>query len=86
MLPTDSRVSVRRRLLELAGWCAATAAPAGPGLGASGRQGLRPPPPEGLAGFGEIVTRRDPRYLGWFWAMSWYRVKPDHIRRCSRSR
>ena len=33
--------------------------------------------PAALAKFkGEIITRSDSRYLGWFWAMSWYRVKP----------
>ena len=79
MLPTDSRVSVRRRLLELAGWCAATAAlPAQAWAQVAGKASGGRRLPEGLAGFkGQIVTRRDPRYLGWFWAMSWYRVKPD---------
>ncbi|MDR0216672.1 MAG: FAD-binding oxidoreductase [Comamonas sp.] len=34
--------------------------------------------PAALAKFkGEIVTRSDSRYLGWFWAMSWYRIKPN---------
>lgn len=33
--------------------------------------------PAALAGFsGEVVTRSDPRYLGWFWSMTWYRIKP----------
>ena len=34
--------------------------------------------PAALAQFqGEIVTRSDARYLGWFWAMTWYRIKPN---------
>ena len=34
--------------------------------------------PAALAGFkGEIITRSDSRYLGWFWAMTWYRLKPN---------
>lgn len=34
--------------------------------------------PAALAKFkGEIITRSDSRYLGWFWAMSWYRIKPN---------
>ena len=34
--------------------------------------------PAALANFkGEIITRSDSRYLGWFWAMSWYRIKPS---------
>ncbi|MGE4337026.1 MAG: FAD-dependent oxidoreductase, partial [Pigmentiphaga sp.] len=33
--------------------------------------------PAELADFkGEIITRADPSYLGWFWAMTWYRIKP----------
>ena len=36
--------------------------------------------PAALAGFkGEIITRSDSRYLGWFWAMSWYRIKPNRF-------
>lgn len=34
--------------------------------------------PAALAKFkGEIITRSDSHYLGWFWAMSWYRIKPN---------
>ena len=28
---------------------------------------------------GEVITRSDSRYLGWFWAMSWYRIKPNRF-------
>lgn len=36
--------------------------------------------PEALTGFkGEVVVRGDSRYLGWFWAMTWYRIKPDQF-------
>lgn len=36
--------------------------------------------PAALADFkGEIVTRNDSRYLGWFWAMTWYRIKPSQL-------
>lgn len=36
--------------------------------------------PAGLANFqGEVVARSDSRYLGWFWAMSWYRIKPHRF-------
>lgn len=36
--------------------------------------------PAALAGFkGEVVTRSDSRYLGWLWAMTWYRIKPNRF-------
>ncbi|RRH67960.1 FAD-binding oxidoreductase [Falsigemmobacter faecalis] len=34
--------------------------------------------PEALAAFtGEIITRGNPAYLSWFWAMTWYRSKVE---------
>ena len=34
--------------------------------------------PDALAGFkGKIVTRENPAYLAWFWAMTWYRAKVE---------
>ena len=42
--------------------------------------GKKNPRPAGLAEFkGEVITRSDSRYLGWFWAMTWYRIKPNRF-------
>lgn len=36
--------------------------------------------PDELKAFkGHIVLRSNPRYLEWFWAMSWYRIKPQRF-------
>lgn len=67
---------VRRSFLKLAGLAGAGAV----GIlraGAVWAKAAAAGRPEALAGFkGDIVTRGDPDYLSWLWAMTWYRIKP----------
>ena len=76
MPSTAPRSLLRRGLLKLAGLGTALAQ-VRPAFAAKPAGTTRP---AGLASFkGEVVTRSDRRYLGWFWAMTWYRVKPDRF-------
>ncbi len=74
------RSPLRRGLLKLAGLLGAGGVPATAALAKSKDNKTADTRPPELAAFkGEVVTRKDPRYLGWFWAMSWYRIKPNHF-------
>ncbi len=75
---------IRRSLLKAASLVGASAAGAlhwssalAKTANASATKATRPAQ---LANFkGEIVTRSDARYLGWLWAMTWYRIKPNQF-------
>ena len=68
---------LRRRFVQLA---AGASAAMGGLLGKATAQTTAPVKPAGLEAFkGQLIGRSDPRYLGWFWAMSWYRIKPNRF-------
>ena len=77
---------LRRGVLKLAGLLGVSASSTLTGVSALAAAKTAPAKkpagtkPAGLADFkGEIITRSDSRYLSWFWAMSWYRIKPNRF-------
>lgn len=76
-----SNTFARRSFLKVAGVVGAGAASAFHTCAAWAKSGAAKAAagarPAELADFkGSIITRADPSYLGWLWAMTWYRIKP----------
>ncbi|MBF5004574.1 FAD-binding oxidoreductase [Diaphorobacter caeni] len=76
---------IRRGVLKLAGILGASGALGNVSALAQAKDQPRkatpnPPRPAGLEHFkGEVISRSDSRYLAWFWAMTWYRIKPNRF-------